>query len=529
MLKIIHGNDLLILDQDDYYITEKYDGLDELEFNASIYETNYKYIIEETVVHEEQDYIIKAIDAGKSTAKVKCKLDLDTLKSDLYLNYTNNSDTALGTIREVLPPDWIVTDFTGDVTRRTIEKEAATCFDIINECLNVYGITVRYDNRAKTVTIIKPAQNAPFGAFLTSELNLTELNYKGKSNDFVTRLYAYGKDGLSFADINDGKEYVDDNTYSNRVISAYWKDERYTDRESLLADTKLKLSALSVPQRSYSCNILDLAKTNPEMYSYQDFSLHNAVTLIDIDKNIRLNHSVVEYKRYPYYPEKNVVTLSTVAPKIQSAVKELQSEIKNPDSGFRTDLQNALDRSTEIITGGKGGNYVVNKTVDGKPFEVLFMDTADKVTAKNVLRINKDGIGFSSNGYNGPFSSAWTIDGHFNANYITAGTINTGLVTIQTPAGESAFDATKNEVLDSISKYIRFENGNIVLGTSESKLTLKIQNDKIAFYENGVEIAYWENRKFFAVDGEFINALQLGKFAFIPRSNGNLSFKKVVN
>jgi len=42
-----------------------------------------------------------------------------------------------------------------------------------------------------------------------------------------------------------------------------------------------------------------------------------------------------------------------------------------------------------------------------------------------VIRINKNGIGFSlGNGYNGPFTSAWTIDGHMVADFITTGTIS---------------------------------------------------------------------------------------------------------
>ncbi len=78
-------------------------------------------------------------------------------------------------------------------------------------------------------------------------------------------------------------------------------------------------------------------------------------------------------------------------------------------------------------------------------------------------------------------------------------------------------------------KYIRFIDGNILLGQEENPLTLRIENDQISFMENGSVIAYWRNRKFYAVDGEFINSLRLGKFAFIPRASGNLSFTKVVN
>lgn len=80
-----------------------------------------------------------------------------------------------------------------------------------------------------------------------------------------------------------------------------------------------------------------------------------------------------------------------------------------------------------------------------------------------------------------------------------------------------------------MSKYIRFENGHIILGEQGSPIVLRIENERIVFIESGVESAYWHNRKFYAVDGEYINSLKLGKFAFIPRTTGNLSFTKVVN
>lgn len=82
---------------------------------------------------------------------------------------------------------------------------------------------------------------------------------------------------------------------------------------------------------------------------------------------------------------------------------------------------------------------------------------------------------------------------------------------------------------ENISKYIRFVDGNIILGEDGNELILKIQNDRISFLENNVEVAYLSNNKLFVTDGEYINSLKLGKFAFIPRTNGNLSFKKVVD
>jgi hypothetical protein len=80
---------------------------------------------------------------------------------------------------------------------------------------------------------------------------------------------------------------------------------------------------------------------------------------------------------------------------------------------------------------------------------------------------------------------------------------------------------------EEISKYIRFVDGNIVLGEEGNTLTLQIENDRISFLDSGLEVAYFSNNRLYVTDGEFINSLQLGNFAFIPRENGNLSFKKL--
>ena len=58
----------------------------------------------------------------------------------------------------------------------------------------------------------------------------------------------------------------------------------------------------------------------------------------------------------------------------------------------------------------------------------LVMDTEDINSATNVIRLNQQGIGFSQNGYNGPFGVAITIDGQIVADYITAGTLSADLI-----------------------------------------------------------------------------------------------------
>ena len=79
---------------------------------------------------------------------------------------------------------------------------------------------------------------------------------------------------------------------------------------------------------------------------------------------------------------------------------------------------------------------------------------------------------------------------------------------------------------EEIRKYIRFVDGQILLGEMGNELELKIANDRISFLQDGAEVAYFSNRKLYVTDAEILHSLQLGSFAFMPRANGNLSFKK---
>lgn len=79
---------------------------------------------------------------------------------------------------------------------------------------------------------------------------------------------------------------------------------------------------------------------------------------------------------------------------------------------------------------------------------------------------------------------------------------------------------------EEIRKYIRFVDGQILLGEVGNELELKIANDRISFLQDGAEVAYFSNRKLYVTDAEILHSLQLGRFAFMPRANGNLSFKK---
>lgn len=87
--------------------------------------------------------------------------------------------------------------------------------------------------------------------------------------------------------------------------------------------------------------------------------------------------------------------------------------------------------------------------------------------------------------------------------------------------------AENNEKFAEITKYIRFEDGNIVLGKSDNQLILKIQNDRISYQQNGSEVAYFSNNKLYVTKIEVIESLQLGSIIFVVEQNGSVSIEKV--
>lgn len=442
MLTLFTASGGVPLHEDDYYIKELASGLDELIFSMSIWDAEYPLIQEEASIQEHSDndrpinYLVKAIDGGSERAQIKCQIDLDEWKNTLTVGYNSGSKTVLQIVQSVAPTGWAVVDQSGITYKRTVQLESATPLDVLEQCRSTFvNVTYRFDNVAKTVTIVSMANGQNLGAFATRDLNLKENNYKGKSTGFITRLYAYGKDGLSFASINGGKAYVENYTYSSRVICGFWKDERYTVAANLLADAQARLAEMAVPARSFECNVVDLAAVNPQKYGFLDFTLFSVVSLIDATRSgAKIEHRVIERWRYPYLPEKNKVTLSTVAPRIQSQVAQAINNFNNPNSVWqqqqRSAQQNAIENATSQITGAKGGNMRAIYDSSGNWTELVVMNTEDILTASKLWRFNIGGFGYSPNGYNGPYTTAITMDGAIVADFITTGTLNAALAEV---------------------------------------------------------------------------------------------------
>ena len=97
------------------------------------------------------------------------------------------------------------------------------------------------------------------------------------------------------------------------------------------------------------------------------------------------------------------------------------------DKPSKSIMNDAIETATELLSGALGGNIVIHRDSDGKPYELLIMDTDDIDTAVKIWRYNLNGWGRSDSGYAGPYTMAATWSG-FVADFITAGTLNADLI-----------------------------------------------------------------------------------------------------
>lgn len=197
------------------------------------------------------------------------------------------------------------------------------------------------------------------------------------------------------------------------------------------AETYLKANAKT--EASISGKVSFVALWQTEEYKniapLQRVNLCDTVTVV-FDSGDEAKAKVVRTVYNVLLERYDEIELGEPKTNMSSAIKAITDALTGDDV-TKTEMQKALDHAADLISGGLGGFVVFNRNADGQPQEILIMDTDDKETARNVIRMNKNGIAFSQNGYNGPFISAWTIDGRFVADFITAGTFDASRVNVR--------------------------------------------------------------------------------------------------
>ncbi|ENZ5589996.1 phage tail spike protein [Enterococcus hirae] len=267
--------------------------------------------------------------------------------------------------------------------------------------------------------------------------NLTGLDLEIDAQSVLVGVYPFisssseGEDEIALPEEVIFTDYADD--YPAGYVSFVDFKDKATDVATLreIAKEWLKTNIdKQKPQVSGSIELVPLRHQRgyEKFVDLEKVSMGDGVDVYHPQLKVNMSARIVEYtfnvltNSYDKLVVGNVKTnfLENTENNVSHLINDAIDQLKN--GGKISDLINDIvDHQTDLITGNAGG-YVLLDPKES-PSRILVMDTPNKETARNVLQINQKGIGFSKTGINGTYDTAWTLDGGFNASFITAGVI----------------------------------------------------------------------------------------------------------
>ena len=197
------------------------------------------------------------------------------------------------------------------------------------------------------------------------------------------------------------------------------------------AQAYIRNNRIGVPKVSIKVSFVALWQTE----EYKEIAVLERVNLCDtvhvcFEKlGIDTTAKVIKTEYDTLLERYNSIEIGEARSTLSKTIVENQSEVKEEIESTATFLEKAISYATSLLTGAEGGHVVMGTNADGQPNEIFIMDTDDTATATKILRMNMNGIGFASN-FNGPYETAWTLDGRFVANYIATGELDANLLKV---------------------------------------------------------------------------------------------------
>ena len=303
-------------------------------FILPVMATATKHVIEEGYIRTKyHEFVVKEINTNFNTFQAIAVLNVEALEEKTYREYESITATIQECLEDTLVnTGWSIGFIEESVAkkRRTITGEKVNVWEIIQQVRKTYLVEIEFDTINKIINIFEKI-GVDRGSYAREALNLTDLNIQSDSYQYYTRIYAEGKEGLTFTEINEGKAYVSNYKYSDKVKTYYWSDERYTIMEALLEDAKAKLEEMSKPKKSYSVDMINLG---------QDIRLGDTIEIVSKSNKIKEKQRVVKLIEYPNQPALNYVELSSTT----WSIEELRGNFEEDMSRQVGDVTGAVTR-----------------------------------------------------------------------------------------------------------------------------------------------------------------------------------------
>lgn len=390
-----------------------------------------------------------------------------------------------------------------------LESESAlSAMEVLNALLDRCGGYIVFTTNTEGERVINWYADLEYRSNQSIEFgeNLLDYSRTDANTNLATVIVPYGAQDestgvrVTIESVNNGLDYIEDAeavALRGRITKAvYWDDvtvpanllrkaQEYLS-ESRLMITALELSALDLSHVDKSIDRFEVG--DKIRVTSRPHGLDEDFILTDLSENL-LDPSL---STITLGKEKNSLTGADVAGDRKS-LSDLQNITHIIKADYMLNIAQAIERTEQALSS------LITQTSESIRTEVsetyATNDELQSAISTSMTQL-ADSFEFS-------FSSLKaTVDGN---------------------------DAEAREKFTELYSYIKFEDGNIILGDSTSGMTLTLENDKITFKKNGQQFGWWDGVDFHTgnIVIEVNERAQFGNFAYVPRSNGSLSFLKV--
>lgn len=424
--------------------------------------------------------------------------------ADLFAQYINNHNSQVGEDKQFTVGQVTVEDPNDYINRENTayEDTLSNLNSRLIETLNGYINITAGDNGTRVINWIEDfpylsTQSIEFGE------NLLDFTKKNDAANIATAIIPLGArvegsandSRVTIESVNGGLDYI----YNQAAVNKYgwifkvvtWDD--VTEPANLLTKAQTYLNEMINLNVSIELTAIDLSDMDKDISA---FELGDYIQVTSAPHGIDAKYLLTQQSIDLLNVENNKITLGYTFSTFTDQT------LNNSNTGT------SINQKVEVIE----GNYVTDTVLYDEVEALVSMinQTSDSITME-VLQA------YATN--DEVMSAIGTLYTQLKDSFEFAFT------TIETTINDN--DANTRQEFEEIRKYIRFQDGNIYLGESDSELIAVIENDQISFYDNAELVAYISNHKLYITDAEILTSIIIGNYAFIPRENGNLSFKKV--
>lgn len=388
----------------------------------------------------DQPFRITNVENTRSKIKVKAyHVFYDSknyLIQDSYVVDKNCNDALdhLNSSTDNTSPFTTISDITKIASYRCVRK---SLYEAIQVLLERYGGHLVRDNW----TIgIRNSIGQDNGVTIRYGKNLKDIKAVYNWDNVCTKLLPVGKDGLLLNALDPTASIYLESTTQYEI--PYTKTVSF-DQSNIVEDDYKDAETGQVDEEAYKQALInDLAEKGQNYVQTNSIPVVNYTLSANVEKvsdigdtiqvadeklGINLLTNIISFEYDCILEQYTQIEFGNFTPTLSGLMTSISNQtqqiVDESTATLQITLGQELQDATNQIWNALGNSYVI---YEGD--KILVVDKLPKETATNVIMINNGGIGFSNNGINGTFNSAWTIDNVLNMQNINVINLTADLI-----------------------------------------------------------------------------------------------------